>query len=520
MKQFIWGLGLALVSITTAFAAEYRYTDIPAGIVIPGTFDAGTYAFGATSALTINGTLNTTGASDLAGQVTMGTAGTKSTVTVTGFASFPNTITTATGISAATGAFSGAVTIGGDLTMNQAGTGPNITLTGATDAGADSSIILSATGADTVQGLKLWYDRDTAFVYFDNQYNNAAGATYFRTHTAVTPINALVISADGTVTLAYGISAGTGTFSGAVDIAGQTTIGAAATKSTFTVQGGAAFTAGIVANGGISGTTGSLSSTLDVVGQTTIGAAATKSTFTTAGGAAFSGAVIANGGATITSLTGPLTVESSSATVEGQLLVTPGAGVAPTSAVVQISSANSSNIAQFLANGKTVLTQSSLVTIWNGAAGGDIVAAIDPSGYSGDRVLLSLKAHVNQANNFFQIGIANPGDKFVIEANGDVGINEASPEAALEVAAKATDSFALIVSSQNASTSLLSVSATLGALNLAGGAKTKAAFALATPALGDLHQCSDCAVPYTICVATAATLGSYSLMGGALAACQ
>lgn len=41
------------------------------------------------------------------------------------------------------------------------------------------------------------------------------------------------------------------------------------------------------------------------------------------------------------------------------------------------------------------------------------------------------------------------------------------------------------------------------------GTKTKAQFDATTPMLGDMYLCSDCTVPYDICAATAASLGSF-----------
>ncbi len=83
------------------------------------------------------------------------------------------------------------------LHIESDGTGAQITVTGKTDATADAKLLLSATGATNVQGLKLWYEKSTAYGYIDNLYNNDGGNIYFRTKTAGTPIVALTILGTG-----------------------------------------------------------------------------------------------------------------------------------------------------------------------------------------------------------------------------------------------------------------------------------------------------------------------------------
>ncbi len=85
------------------------------------------------------------------------------------------------------------------LHIESDGVGAQITVTGKTDDTADAAILLSAKGATNVQGVKLWYDRNTAYGYIDNLYNNNAGNIYIRTKTAGTPIIALTILGTGNV---------------------------------------------------------------------------------------------------------------------------------------------------------------------------------------------------------------------------------------------------------------------------------------------------------------------------------
>lgn len=92
-----------------------------------------------------------------------------------------------------------------------------------------------------------------------------------------------------TQTFQYGVSAATGTFTGAFDIGGNFTFGAANYKSTSTAASGALAIAGALTapsvnvTGQVGGATGAFTGAVDIAGQTTIGAAATKSTMTTTG---------------------------------------------------------------------------------------------------------------------------------------------------------------------------------------------------------------------------------------------
>ena len=82
----------------------------------------------------------------------------------------------------------------------------------------------------------------------------------------------------------YGVHAATGVYTGAVDMAGQVTMGAAATKSTFTTTGDGNFNRDISAGRDLSITrNAAITGTLDVVGQVTFGAAVSKSTMATTG---------------------------------------------------------------------------------------------------------------------------------------------------------------------------------------------------------------------------------------------
>lgn len=87
------------------------------------------------------------------------------------------------------------------INIESDGTGAKLIITGKSDVTADAIIILSATGATTVQGLKIWYDRSTAYGYIDNQYNNVDGRIYIRTKTAGTPINAITIFGTGNIAM-------------------------------------------------------------------------------------------------------------------------------------------------------------------------------------------------------------------------------------------------------------------------------------------------------------------------------
>ena len=57
------------------------------------------------------------------------------------------------------------------------------------------------------------------------------------------------------------------------------------------------------------------------------------------------------------------------------------------------------------------------------------------------------------------------------------------------------------------------IPATIGALSLTGAftpaKKTKAQLDAITPAVGDIYTCSNCTVPYDLCVATGATLSGF-----------
>jgi len=200
--------GDAAATITTSFAL----TAVPLEIVT-----AGTYTLYFKSAVTpTDFVISIVSGSDTEGTISyddvtlkeitggdMYVAGTVNASTI--FASGSFTLKTGTGTIVLT------VDADGKLYMESDGTGPQITLTGKTDATADAIILLSAAGATNVQGLKLWYDRDTAYGYIDNLYNNDAGNIYFRTKTAGTPINALTILGTGSINTGTDFTIGSST---------------------------------------------------------------------------------------------------------------------------------------------------------------------------------------------------------------------------------------------------------------------------------------------------------------------
>ncbi|MEE9573227.1 MAG: hypothetical protein V3W20_09280 [Candidatus Neomarinimicrobiota bacterium] len=190
--------GDAAATITTSFAL----TAVPLEIVT-----AGTYTLYFKSAVTpTDFVISIVSGSDTEGTISyddltlkeitggdMYVAGTVNASTIFAAGSF--TLKTGTGTTVLT------VDADGKLYMDSDGTGPQITLTGNTDATADAIILLSAAGATNVQGLKLWYDRDTAYGYIDNIYNNDAGNIYIRTKTAAAPFNNLTILGTGNVNI-------------------------------------------------------------------------------------------------------------------------------------------------------------------------------------------------------------------------------------------------------------------------------------------------------------------------------
>ena len=122
------------------------------------------------------------------------------------------------------------------INIESDGTGAKLTITGKTDTGADAVIILSATGATAVQGLKLWYDRSTACGYIDNQYNNDAGNIYIRTKTAGTPINAISILGTGNISMAGDLDVTTDLTAGTVGAAAITATGIISGMSSITLD--------------------------------------------------------------------------------------------------------------------------------------------------------------------------------------------------------------------------------------------------------------------------------------------
>ena len=94
-----------------------------------------------------------------------------------------------------------------------------------------------------------------------------------------------------------------------------------------------------------------------------------------------------------------------------------------------------------------------------------------------------------------------------VMGTGDVGFNDASPDARVDITASAGQTYVLDVASSNA-TSLFRV-AHSGAIGLGGTlglwVRTKEQIDAITPAVGDVVACSDCTVPYDICIGTAAT---------------
>lgn len=111
-----------------------------------------------------------------------------------------------------------------------------------------------------------------------------------------------------------------------------------------------------------------------------------------------------------------------------------------------------------------------------------------------------------------------------LAAGIELGFGDASPDAILEVVPEAADAYALLVSSQNGSTNLFAIDPTAQQIELANSylmpwSRTKAQISALTPAaVGEIIYCSDCTVKNT-CISTGTALSDWMRQDLATAGC-
>lgn len=114
----------------------------------------------------------------------------------------------------------------------------------------------------------------------------------------------------------------------------------------------------------------------------------------------------------------------------------------------------------------------------------------------------------------------NTDNLLIVDGSADaVGIgSDSTPDATLEVTPRAADTYALRISSQNASTNLLAVQATNGEVELGVPlvpySRTVAQIGAISPrAVGLLYLCSNCVNTYTLCVSTGTSANQFREVG-------
>lgn len=220
---------------------------------------------------------------------------------------------------------------------------------------------------------------------------------------------------------------------------------------------------------------------------------------------------------------------ASSVTVNAQTLVTPGAGVAPTSPVLDITSQTATTkLLTVLANGnvgigsappsnRTLFIQgpSPSITLESSFSGEDF--SIVKSQFAGGGVSF-------QDNN-------GATDLVTFLNSGSVGIGDTTPASMLTVGdgddfqVGSTGNVSTSGTLQVSGTATLTSSVTVNAAMLVNGAvtpylRTSAQILAIDPvAAGEVYSCSNCAVPYTLCVSTGTAVADMSLIYSA-AKCQ
>lgn len=357
-----------------------------------------------------------------------------------------------------------------------------------------------------------------------------------------------------TQTFQYGIVAATGSFTGVFDIGGNFTFGAANYKSTSTAASGALAIAGALTapsvnvTGQVGGATGAFTGAVDIAGQTTIGAAATKSTDTTTGdrysyrdtyvgrnldvtGIMTNGTLAAQKAVTLTA-----SYIADIVNVESQ--TNPGAeytlgaiyGKAGTKTGTDMTNLQLVGVLARAAMNSDVLDAYGLqshLTIASGASSTGNMTAV-----SGKTVLAdSVGAGIVTAGLFTLEGptgsAVSPSTAYgiwadIVDVDVSAGImvhaNGSAVGSGLSFSKTGIGAFTKEITMQNGETIDNATDGTIavtGALSMTGATKmakkTIAELLAITPAVGDAYICSDCTVPYSIAIGTAASAGAFGL---------
>lgn len=236
-------------------------------------------------------------------------------------------------------------------------------------------------------------------------------------------------------------------------------------------------------------------------------AAVSAGTYSNITGVGTQGTLSVTGAANV----GVFTVDSASATVEGQLLVTPGAGVAATSPVLDITSQTATTkLFQVFANGKAALgapaSVSDALTILPANNTGIMLRESD-DGYSAGQWYSNTESSLIRLN---RIGTTTinlngwGGPSYFNVTSQNFGIGTITPNQTLHVVGTSHISGASTFASSATFTSSIQTDGFLQTFS-----RTQAQIEALTPAaVGQVYYCSDCTLT-TLCISTGTALSAF-----------